>query len=310
MIEFVGKVKMNYDNYSGTDAYSDGKVEDELLDIVCNHAESEYNKIISDSESWPILYHLSNVRENIIDWFPFKEDAKVLEIGSGCGAVTGALARKCKAVTCVELSKKRSLINANRHADFDNIEILVGNFQTIEKNLDMDFDYITLIGVFEYAASYIEGDNSYEQFLDIIKKHLAPNGKLILAIENKFGLKYWAGCKEDHVGKYYESIEGYCHTKSVKTFSKKGLVKIFDKCRLAVEDFYYPYPDYKLPNAIYSDYYMPRIGDLNNNHNNLDADRILSFDETKVYDSLIEDEMYSEFANSFLVILKREEING
>lgn len=310
MVEFVGNVKMNYDYYSGADMYSDGKVEDVLLDIVSNYKEDEYNRIITENKSWPILYHLSNVRENIIDWYPFEKEAKILEIGSGCGAVTGALARKSKSVTCIELSKKRSLINANRHAGCNNIEIIVGNFQTIEKTLDTDYDYITLIGVFEYAASYIEGDNSYEEFLNLIKKHLAPNGKIIMAIENKYGLKYWAGCKEDHVGIFYEGLEGYCNTKSVKTFSKKGLINIFEKCQLVAEDFYYPYPDYKLPNVIFSDYFMPRIGELNNNHNNLDADRIVSFDETKVYDSLIEDEMYSEFANSFLVVLKQEEIDG
>lgn len=30
---------------------------------------------------------------------------KVLEIGSGCGAITGSLAQKAGSVTCVDLSK-------------------------------------------------------------------------------------------------------------------------------------------------------------------------------------------------------------
>lgn len=80
----------------------------------------------------------------------------VLEIGSGCGAVTGALCKKAKKVTCIELSRKRSLINANRHKDFDNLKILMGNFQDIEKNLTEKYDYITLIGVFEYGEAYIQ----------------------------------------------------------------------------------------------------------------------------------------------------------
>ncbi len=45
----------------------------------------------------------------------FKKDASVLEIGAGCGAISGVLCRNAKHVTSVDLSKRRSLINANRN---------------------------------------------------------------------------------------------------------------------------------------------------------------------------------------------------
>mgnify|MGYP000703694515 FL=1 len=143
----------------------------------------------------------------------------MLEIGAGCGAITGALAKKANSVTCVELSKRRSTINATRNKEFDNIEIFVGNFQTVEKDLGQ-FDVITLIGVLEYAQYYISSKKPYEEFLKIVLKHLKPNGKLILAIENKLGMKYWAGCKEDHNGGYFESIENYPNNKGVRTFKR------------------------------------------------------------------------------------------
>ncbi len=307
MGELVGKVKMNYDYYPGEDLYSDGAVEDELLDIVTNHSEDDFNEIIAQRKSWPILYHLSTIRQNIIEWYPFTKNDKVLEIGSGCGAITGALSRKAASVTCVELSKKRSLINANRNRSCDNVDIMVGNFQDIEPNLPCDYDYITLIGVLEYGASYINSDDSYNEFIAIIKKHLKPSGKLIVAIENKYGLKYWAGCKEDHVSRYYEGIEGYTHTKGVKTFSKKGLCKLFENNHMKVEEMYYPYPDYKLPTQIYSDGYLPKVGELTINFLNLDNERLVTFDEAKVYDSLIEDGLFEEFSNSFLVVAGKED---
>ena len=31
MVEEIGKVKLNYEFYSGTDAYSDGEIENDLL---------------------------------------------------------------------------------------------------------------------------------------------------------------------------------------------------------------------------------------------------------------------------------------
>lgn len=300
-IEYVGGVKLDFNYYGGKDLYLDGS-EEELLDIVKTYEKSEYNQVIEDRKSWHILYHLSDIRGNIVDWLPISSADRVLEIGAGCGAVTGTLADKAAHVDCIDLSKARSLINAERHKAYENIHIIVGNFQDVEKTLTEQYDYITLIGVLEYAASYIQADNPYEEFLNIIKKHLKDGGKIITAIENKYGLKYWAGCREDHLGTYYSGIEGYIGVDNVRTFSKNGLRKLFQGCGMNDISFYYPYPDYKLPLAIYSDNYLPAKGSLCNNFRNFDAERLLVFDETKVFDNLISDGMFDIFSNSFLVV--------
>lgn len=307
MKEKIGKVELNLNYYNGNDLYSDGDIEDEILDIVKNNSISDYDNIINKYNDWAILYHLSNIRSNIIEWIPIMKDKKVLEIGSGCGAITGTLSDLAKKVTCIELSKKRSLINAHRNKNKENIEIIVGNFEDIEKNIEEKYDYITLIGVFEYAESYISCKEPYLELLNKIKKHLNKNGKIIIAIENRLGLKYWAGCKEDHVGKYFEGIEGYTTTTGVKTFSKKELEALFENAGYRKYNFYYPYPDYKLPFVIYSDYYLPKKGELNNNIRNFDMERIVTFDETKVYDSIIENNLFPVFSNSYLIIIEKED---
>lgn len=307
MKEQVGNVTLNYKYYSGIDLYSDGAIEDEILGIVENHSEEEYEKIISERKNWAILYHLSHMRRNIIEWLPMTKEHKILEIGSGCGAITTGLADKAKMVTCIELSKKRSLINAHRNKERENIEILVGNFEDVEKGLNQKYDYITLIGVFEYAENYISQEKPYHAFLKQLAKHLTPEGKIIMAIENRLGLKYWAGCREDHVGKYFEGIEGYPTTHGVKTFTKKELEQIVTESRLNIEKFYYPYPDYKLPMCIYSDEYLPKINELNLNMQNFDRTRMNLFDETKVYNTILSEGLFSIYSNSYLVIIGQEE---
>lgn len=304
MKEVIGKVIIDYTYYSGVDLYSDGIVEDDILEIVKNYSESEYDSIIMQKSSWPIFYHLSNLRTNIISWYPFEKDSSILEIGSGCGAITGILSEKCKKVTCIELSKKRSIINAYRNKSKDNIEIIVGNFQDIESRLNKVYDYITLIGVFEYSASYINSGNPYTDFLKIIGKHLKKNGSIIIAIENKLGMKYWAGCKEDHIGKYYEGIEGYTSSEGIRTFSRKEIEEMSKAAGFSEINFFYPYPDYKFATTIYSDEFLPKAGSLNNNIRNYDMDRMITFDESKVYDTILENSLFTTFSNSYLVFLK------
>ncbi len=302
-ISRIGKIKLNLKHYPGEDLYCDGAIEDELLEIARDYSTVEFQRIIEEKKSWPVLYHLSALRENIVEWLPIDKKMKVLEIGAGCGAITGALAAKAGEVTCIDLSKKRSMINAYRHVDCDNVMIHVGNFQDVEPDLPCDYDYICLIGVFEYAQAYIQSETPYEDFLNIIKKHVKPQGHIVIAIENKFGLKYWAGCKEDHLGTYFSGLEDYPDGGVVRTFTKDGLLAIARKCGCEETSMYYPYPDYKFPTSIYSDAYLPKVGELSSNLRNFDRERLQLFDEKKVFDSIIREKQFPLFSNSYMLVL-------
>ena len=51
--------------------------------------------------------------------------------------------------------------------------IMVGNFQDVESSLTEKYDYITLIGVFEYSQGYIGTAQPYVEMLRRIARHLA-----------------------------------------------------------------------------------------------------------------------------------------
>lgn len=120
------------------------------------------------------------------------------------------------------------------------------------------------------------------------------------------GLKYFAGCKEDHLGQYFVGLEGYSDSDGVRTYSKKTLQELLEKCGFGKVQFYYPYPDYKLPDKIYSDQRLPKKGELVNNLRNFDADRMVLFDESKVFDTIIEAGLFPQFSNSFLIVAEKE----
>lgn len=292
----VGNVILNYDYYNSDSRYSDGDIEDVLLAAAEN---DNMDKLLTSSNEWAVLYHCSNIRENLLDWYPFKTDASLLEVGAGCGALTGLFARKVKSVTCIELSERRSLINANRNRQYDNIKILLGNFQDIE--ITEKYDYITLIGVWEYAGYYIDGEEPYIRMLDLLKKHLKEDGKLLIAIENKMGLKYWNGAPEDHIGKQYVGLNNYVGKKNVCTFSKPEIEGMLKQVGFDGYKFYYPNPDYKLPDTIYSDDRLPAVGEIRNYRKDYSEPRVYNFNEAVVSDQICKDGMFGYFANSFLI---------
>lgn len=294
----MGRDVLNLKYYKGSDLYSDGEVEDQILSALESGKSPE--ELLRGNQDWAVLYHLSDIRHNLLEWYDFRPESTLLEIGSGCGALTGLFCEKVSQVTCIELSQKRSRINAARNRDFDNFEIMVGNFQDIE--ISQTYDYVTLIGVLEYASSYISSQQPFMDMLKKVKKFLNPGGQLIVAIENKLGLKYWAGAMEDHTGKLFDGIQNYHGVNSVRTFSRKELEKLLKKSGYVSTEFYYPVPDYKMPMTVYSDAYLPGEGDLRNITAAYDRERYELFDEETAYDEICEEGAFPLFANSFLVM--------
>jgi len=291
----IGNVKLKLDYYTGKDVYSDGEIEDEILEIV--KTQNDFTEILATDNRWPILYHLSPSRRNLLEWYHFDKNKTLLEIGAGCGALTGLFAEKCSSVTAIELSKRRAEIIAHRNKEQSNLEIIVANVNDVKfKN---KFDYITLIGVFEYAGKYMESLTPYEDFLALVKNMLKEDGVLIIAIENKLGLKYWGGCREDHTGKLFDGIEGYVSDNMIKTFSKFELENLLQKAGFKHQNYYYPIPDYKIPTNIFSDQHLPKAGLTDNIFINYDMNRLSLFNEKLAFNNIVDN--FDVFSNSFLV---------
>lgn len=296
--------KFNLQWYKNEDLYSDGEVEDFIIKIIAENRPEDYSNAVYEQFNWPIYYHLSPLRKNILNWYKFKPDSSVLEIGCSMGAITSVLCDECKDVTAVELSRKRATATLLRCREKENLEIIVGNLNDIE--FDKKFDYITLISVLEYQGTYTESTNPYMDFLVKIKQLLKPDGKLLVAIENQYGLKYWCGMPEDHVGIPFEGINQYRDVeRGVRTFSKTALDTLIKESGFHNTYFYYPYPDYKLPTVIYSQDVLPSKKDTVNSENfrgySSAGENTLIANEKNLYMDIVENHVFEFFTNSFLV---------
>ncbi len=281
--------------------YSDGEIENELMRRVCQQDET-----LESDPDWTVFYHFSRLRQNVLNWYPFSEGCTVLEIGGGCGALTGMLCQRAGHVTTCELTMRRGKIIYERHKNANNLEIVVGNF--LEASFDRKFDYVIVNGVLEYARGIMGGktDDPYAEFLQRAKSYLKPGGIILLAIENRLGLKYFAGAAEDHVGKFYAGINGYCQGEHVQTFTRSELSELCHKAGLRVYNWFYPYPDYKFPTEIFTDDSVNTIVPTDTDAA-LDMARAKLFDKQEVYRAFMHDGIAGNFSNSFLLELGEAE---
>ncbi|BBL62213.1 class I SAM-dependent methyltransferase [Methanobrevibacter arboriphilus] len=293
---------INKEFYKGEREYSDGSVEDTILKIVkSNHNLEELSDF---KDNWAIFYHLSHLRENILNWYPFKENCSILEVGAGCGALTGLFSQKAGKVKAVELTDRRAQIIYERHKDKENIEIFAGNLNNME--FGEKFDYVILNGVLEYAKQFTNTDDPFKDFLIKIKSFLKNDGVILVAIENRLGLKYISGFKEDHTSMFFSGINQYSDTDKVRTFSKLELEKIIENAGFSNYKFFYPYPDYKFPEIIHTDYFIEKYP-FKEKIPNYDQMRAKFFNESLLNNSLGYEGISKYFSNSFLVEIKNDE---
>ncbi len=271
-------------------------------------ASEELQRQIHD---WPSQYHLTPYRSTIFDCFGFSAgDARVLELGAGCGAITRWLGEHCGEVHAIEGSLHRARVARARCAELEHVAVYSANYsQLAEQDA---FDVVTLIGVLEYSHLYhpVHQNDPVGAALDnlrIARRALRRDGLLVLAIENRLGLKYLNGAREDHSGKQFEGVQGYPHATSAVTFSAHELRGMLAGAGFGDVGVYLPYPDYKLATTIVN---AKHAGPDSGVHNWLPAtapDRGTARTAALFHESLAQRELgraglLAELANSFLIL--------
>lgn len=292
-------------------AYSDGVASERYLAHVLTRAKdlrSASPEIEAYIKDWPSEYHLTRKRAQLLKGFAFDSTKKVLEVGCGCGAITRYLGEVFKQVVAVEGSIARAKLAQLRCADLTSVSIVSAPFQKLQ--FKEKFDIIFCIGVYEYSAAFVEAEDPYTHVLEIFKSLLNPGGQLVIAIENQFGLKYFAGSREDHVHRFFEGIEGYPRSHGrVRTFGRNELKQRLLKHFSAVT-FFYPFPDYKIPDAVFSEDFLCSgfAGELLAQYQSQDhgGSWKVFFEEALAIPELEKNNMLPFFANSFLVFASVE----
>lgn len=297
-------------------AYSDGQeAEHRILQALKNTADLSVGspELLARIEDWPTEYHFTDMRANLLRHLPLRPGLRVLELGAGCGAITRFLGEAGCAVTAVEGSLARARCARERTRDLDNVSVYCANFQDVA--FDRDFDVVTLVGVLEYAPKFFAGDDPMGACLAVARSALASGGALIVAIENQLGLKYFAGATEDHLGTHFSGIEGRYEPQGVRTLGRRQLEAVLVQAGFADVAFQYPFPDYKLPQAIVFEQGLGRAdfraSEIVRHFYARDyaGKDLRAIDASQVWPVLEANDLLRELANSFLV-LAREEAGG
>ncbi len=290
--------------------YKDGS-EEYLLSIFERIEASAYPvELQFYIKDWASRYHLSYIRTNLLESIRelFNKEWKVLEIGAGMGALTVWMSENFSLVDAVEGSFIRGKVLRERVKNKTNVRVFIGDAVKIPFP-QKDYNLVTLVGVLEYIPLYSKSrtpEDACIDFLTKVKESMNEDGIVLIAIENKLGVKYFSGCTEDHTGRLFDGLMGYPMGDSPVTFSRYEIEYILRNAGFENIQFYHLFPDYKLPTLFIREtdeieklnpHYWIRglFEDYSNNRKYLIPDPLL-------LETVVKANLLKHFSNSFLIL--------
>ena len=72
-----------------------------IYEIIKTYDKTEYGRVIEERADYAVLYHLADVRANVIEWLPIESTDAVCEVNAECGALSSVLLQKAGSLTCL-----------------------------------------------------------------------------------------------------------------------------------------------------------------------------------------------------------------
>ena len=214
---------------------------DDAIQLALQENHGDARTVLENHAQLDYLYALSDQRRLLLDWYDFDPEAELLQVGADYGAMTGLYTTRVNRVTVLN-SEEKSLETVRMRCPMtDRVEYVKDTLTAYaagQKAAGMSgrFDYVVMT---DSTAEALD-----EEQICAAKELLKPDGILILAVPNALGMKYLAGTAPE-----------------AKALTKQKLSALLGGDAGQMR-FYYPMPDYRTPITIYSDFYLPKKGDI------------------------------------------------
>lgn len=224
--------------------------------------------------------------KGLIKWYEFHKGSRAL-------CVTG---ENTESASIVEALQESGL-----QADTVDVHALDKLTEKEEKQFCGSYEYVVLLGTLEYSQNP-------ERILKLLRKSLASNGKMLLGMDNRLGIRYFCGDRDTYTGRNYDSIENYVRANlseldhiAGRGYAKAEIVQMLEKAGFTHYKFYSVFPLLQRPQILFAEDYVPaekldiRIFPQYNY-----PDTVF-LEEERLYDTLLQNKLFHTMANGFWI---------
>lgn len=224
---------------------------------------------------------IRQIKKGLLRWYDFKTSGHALYIGKTEDALAEELIERLSVVIC---------------ADVD---------QTIQDDWQQEY-----AGYFDYIVSVtdLEKQEGPERILIRWKNLLKPDGRMLLGMNNRLGLRYFCGDRESYTGRSFDGIENYrrAYVKNEDTFQgrmydRAALIGMLRDSGWQSVQFFSVLTDLENPTHIYAGDFLPNEDLANRIFPTYNYPDSVFLEEEALYDGLIGNGMFHQMANAYLI---------
>lgn len=219
---------------------------------------------------------MEELRENLFSWYSFKDNAEILDLGN----------------------------NISNYVKNNGLRI---DKEPIEGK---QYDYVLMIGMLAVAKEFIDSENPRLDLLNRAKSFLKQDGKILIAEDNKFGIKNWNGKRDLDGSLDYREITRTYNPNENGLLAKHQIKELLNQAEILNNKFYYLFPDFNIPNMIFTDDYTLTEEDITRNFEAYEEGELVNFNENLALTEIVKEspEQAKFFVNSFLIEASNTEI--
>ena len=125
---------------------------------------------------------IRGIQRGLLQWYDFKPDSMILYTGSEEDAIAEMLRERAGALVCVSCG--------------------TAGEENFRQNYGERFDYIV-------SVAALERQLHPERILAGFRNLLKADGKLLLGMNNRLGIRYFCGDRDPYTQRSFDGVEGY-----------------------------------------------------------------------------------------------------
>ncbi len=213
---------------------------------------------------------LEGIRSGLVGWYDFAAGSRVLCLGEHREILAAYLRGEGLRAECAE-------------------------------DVDALYDYIV-------SVADLERTEEPGKLLDAWRGMLKPEGRLLLGLNNRLGLKFFCGDRDPYTGRNFDGIENYRRTYVNKSdrftgrmYARAEIERMLRGSGFDSFRFYSVLTDLENPAFIFAEDYLPNEDMANRVFPTYNFPDTVFLEEEGIYASLIENGMFHAMANAFFV---------
>jgi len=227
----------------------------------------------SNSEMYQYIADLN--RASWIPILPIGPKSTVLDVGSGLGVLTHALALQFEKVVSIEPIAERIDFTRVRleQEGLKNVDLVQTTLDALPF-FDETFDLVVLNGILEWVGEWRLNESPREAQIEVLttlRRLLKPGGMVLIGIENRIGWDSFLG-RVDHPGtrftslmprwlaslyiklkkpNFYRTLIASMNGYRTYTYSPRGYFKLLREAGLPCAELWWPAQGYNLPHVMF-----------------------------------------------------------